>query len=157
MKTPLLLLNDDGRRRRRLLAMIGAGLAVPAILREASAQGLVPAEQGLRQMRGDVRVNGTPASVGAVVRPGDTVTTGPLSYAMFVVGGDAWLMRENSRADLAGQSQVVDLLRLVTGKVLGVFGRSSVRRSMATATATIGIRGTGGYLEAYPDRQLTYF
>jgi hypothetical protein len=42
----------------------------------------------------------------------------------------------------------------VTGKLLGVFGSGGERR-LVTATATIGIRGTGAYIEAEPTR--TYF
>ena len=154
--TPVSTINErDARRRRLLLAMMGAGLAVPAILREASAQNLIPEAQGVRSLDGDVRVNGRRAAPGAPVRPGDTVTTGSNAYVTFVVGLDAYLLRENSRVDLAGQSLFVSSLRLLTGKLLGVYGRSNARRELATRTATIGIRGTGGYLEADYDR--TYF
>ena len=38
----------------------------------------------------------------------------------------------------------------MTGKLLSVFGRGS--RSIATPTATIGIRGTGIYIEAEAER-----
>jgi len=74
---------------------------------------------------------------------------------MFVVGRDAYLIRESSRLELQGQSLFVSSLRLITGKLLGVYGRSAARRQLTTRTATIGIRGTGGYLEADPGR--TYF
>lgn len=145
----------DARRRRLLLALMGAGLGVPALLREASAQNLIPEAQGMRNLDGDVRINGQRVAIGALVRPGDVVTTGSNAYAMFVVGRDAYLVRESSRLALAGQSLVVSSLRLITGKVLSVFGRSDARRELLTRTATIGIRGTGGYLEADYDR--TYF
>lgn len=147
----------EDAKRRRLLGLIGAGLALPAVLREAAAQQLVPSAQGIRQLRGEVTVNGAPASAGTGVGPGDTVATGPNAYTMFVVGQDAYLLRENSRAVLGGKELFIDALRLVTGKLLGVFGRSRQRRELATGVVTIGIRGTGGYLEAYPDRQLSYF
>jgi len=45
-------------------------------------------------------------------------------------------------------------MQLVTGKLLSVFGSGRERR-LVTATASIGIRGTGAYLEAEPAR--TYF
>lgn len=147
----------DLERRRLLRAMLAAGLGVPALLQEASAQQLIPAAQGVRRMDGEVRVNGRPAGVGAAVRPGDTVTTGRDAYAMFVVGRDAYLLRENGRAEIAGKGLFVDSLRLVTGKLLSVFGHSAQRRELASGTATIGIRGTGGYLEAYPTRGYSYF
>lgn len=145
----------DTRRRQLLLAMMGAGLGTAAILREVSAQNLVPEQQGVRRVDGNVRINGQPAALGAPVRPGDVVTTGSNAYTMFVVGRDAYLMRENSRVELAGSSLLVGSLRLLTGKLLGVFGRRDARLELSTHTATIGIRGTGGYLEADPDR--TYF
>ncbi len=136
----------DLERRRLLRAMLAAGLGVPALLQEASAQQLIPAAQGVRRMDGEVRVNGRPAGVGAAVRPGDTVTTGRDAYAMFVVGRDAYLLRENGRAEIAGKELFVDSLRLVTGKLLSVFGRSAQRRELASGAATIGIRGTGCYI-----------
>ena len=80
----------DARRRTLLLAMIGVGLGAPAILREASAQNLIPEAQGVRSLDGDVRVNGRRAAPGAPVRPGDTVTTGSNAYVTFVVGLDAF-------------------------------------------------------------------
>ncbi len=145
----------DARRRRLLIAMMGAGLGAPAILREASAQNLIPEAQGVRSLDGDVRVNSRPAVLGTTVGPGDTVTTGSNAYVTFVVGLDAYLLRENSRIDLAGQSLLISSLRLITGKLLGVYGRNNARRELSTRTATIGIRGTGGYLEADYDK--TYF
>ena len=44
----------------------------------------------------------------------------------------------------------LDVLRIVTGRVLSVFGKS--RHAVHTATATIGIRGTGLYVEADPEQ-----
>jgi hypothetical protein len=74
--------------------------------------------------------------------------------AMFVVGEDAYLLRENSRVELGGRELFVDALRLVTGRLMGVFGKGGDRR-ISTPAATIGIRGTGAYLEAEDAR--TYF
>lgn len=152
---PMLLNARDAQRRRLLLSMMGAGLGASALLREVWAQNLIPEQQGVRRLDGNVRINGLPAALGAPVRPGDTVTTGSNAYTMFVVGRDAYLMRENSRVEIAGSSLLVGSLRLLTGKLLGVFGRRNARMELSTPTATIGIRGTGGYLEADPDR--TYF
>ena len=63
-------------------------------------------------------------------------------------------MRQNSRAELMGSGALVSVLQLVAGKLLGVFGGGAERR-LVTATATIGIRGTGAYIEAEARR--TYF
>ena len=143
---------SDAGRRRTLLALSagGAGLAMALALRRAIAQSV----QGLRSVQGDVRVNGAPASAGTLVRPGDTASTARGALATFVVGQDAYLMREDSRLELAGVAQFVDLLRLTTGRLLGVFATGHERRIL-TPSATIGIRGTGGYIEAQRGR--TYF
>jgi hypothetical protein len=148
MDTPL-----SQHRRRVLLAMLGAGSGLASLdgaLRVAVAQ----SPQGLRRAEGDVRINGTSAAAGALVRPGDTVSTARGALAMFVVGQDAYLLRENSRAELSGSDLFVDVLRLAAGKLMGVFAPGRDRR-IVTAAATIGIRGTGGYLEAEEAR--TYF
>jgi hypothetical protein len=138
--------------RRALLALLGTGIGLSGVLRLAVAQ--QPLTQGLQRYRGDVRINDKPAESGAPVRPGDTMTTGKGGLAIYVVGQDAYLMRENSRAELTGSELLVTVLRLFTGKLLGVFGPGQDRR-IVTTTATMGIRGTGAYWEAEELR--TYF
>ncbi len=140
------------RTRRRALLALAAGISLPAALRLALAQS--SAKQGVRTAQGEVKINGRPAEPGTLVRPGDTIVLGDGALATFVVGEDAFLMRGNSRAELIGIGVLVSALQLVTGKLLGVFGSGGERR-LVTATATIGIRGTGAYIEAEPRR--TYF
>lgn len=142
----------DLARRSALLALLGGGAGLSVALRTALAQADV--EQGVRTARGRVRVNGKPAGPGTPVRAGDTVRTGKGALVTFVIGQDAFLLRERSRVEFAGSGSVLNLLRLTTGRLLSVFGRGE-RRSLVTPTATIGIRGTGGYLEA--QRRRTYF
>ena len=141
----------DPARRRALLAL-AAGIGLPAALRPALAQS--SAKQGVRTAQGEVKINGRPAEPGTLVRPGDTIVLGNGALATFVVGEDAFLMRGNSHAELMGSGLLVSALQLVTGKLLGVFGRGGERR-LVTATASIGIRGTGAYMEAETAR--TYF
>ena len=141
----------NGRRRvLQTLAVLGIGLH--GALRVAVAQ--TANAQGVRRMRGTVSINGKPAAEGSPVRPGDTVVTGRGGLAVFVVGSDAFLMRDNSRLELEGTGLLANTLRLVSGKLLGVFAAGAGRR-IVTATATVGIRGTGSYQEAEPER--TYF
>jgi len=135
--------------RRSALLALAAAIGAPAALRLALAQGQT---QGVRRSMGDVRVNGLPVVVGSLVRPGDTVQVGKDALLAFVVDQDAFLMRSNSRAEFAGGS-VLAAVRLVTGGLLSVFGGGQHR--LTTATATVGIRGTGAYMEAEPER--TYF
>jgi len=138
--------------RRRALLALAAGISLPAVLRRAIAQS--SSQQGVRSAQGEVTINGNAAAPGIPVRAGDTVVLGRGALTTFVLGEDAFLLRENSRVELTGSGLIVDALRLVTGKLLGVFGRGKGRRLM-TETATIGIRGTGAYIEAQPER--TYF
>jgi hypothetical protein len=140
------------RARRRALLLFAAGIGLPAAVRLALAQS--SAKQGVRTVQGDMRINGKPAEVGTLVRPGDAIVLGDGAVATFVVGQDAFLMRGNSRAELIGSGVLVSALQLVTGKLLGVFGSGRERR-LVTATASIGIRGTGAYMEAETAR--TYF
>jgi len=136
--------------RRAWLARAAAGgaalAAAMAGLRRALARGAV--EPGVARVRGDVRINGKPAQRGMEVRPGDVITTGPGAELVVVIGRDAFLVRAQSRIELSGDATrlLVASLRVVTGALLSVFepGKS---KQIRTATATIGIRGTGIYVE----------
>jgi hypothetical protein len=135
------------RIERRTL-LLAAWMAVQcAFLRRALAAGSV--EKGVARVRGDARINGAPAKKGMDVKAGDIVTTGPESEIVFVVERDAFLVRANARVEVQGQkgSLVAQGLRIITGAVLSVFMPGQPKR-IQTATATIGIRGTGIYVEA---------
>jgi hypothetical protein len=141
--------------RRAWLTRAAAGGAALALgmahLRLALAQGAVA--PGVARLRGDVRINGKPAQRGMDVGPGDVVTTGGNAELVAVVGRDAFLIRADSRVELGGDAKRLLLsgLRVVSGALLSVFepGRE---KSIRTATAAIGIRGTGVYVEVEPMR-----
>jgi hypothetical protein len=142
--------SDDLQRRRRewmRRALLG-GAAIPLLIRDALAAG--GRASGMVEVKGEVLVNGRPAKAGAAVASGDSVVTGRRSSAVFVLGRDAFLVRENSDLRTAGDSALAGALRLVSGKLLSVFGRGS--RNIVTPTATLGIRGTGIYIEAEAER-----
>jgi hypothetical protein len=135
-------------QRRHLLATVAAmGLLTAGerlgLIRAALANGANPVPPGLHRIKGAVTVNGQPAREGLLLKPGDTVATGAGAEALYVIGQDAFLQRESSvvrfGADLA------DFMRVVSGKILSVFGRG--QRNIHVATATIGIRGTACYIE----------
>jgi len=136
--------------RRAWLARAAAGgaalAAAMAGLRRALARGAV--EPGVARVRGDVRINGKPAQRGMEVRPGDVITTGPGAELVVVIGRDAFLVRAQSRIELSGDATrlLVASLRVVTGALLSVFEPGKAKQ-IRTATATIGIRGTGIYVE----------
>jgi hypothetical protein len=137
------------RKRREWLkrALLG-GAAMPLLLHDVLAAGNRPS--GLIEVQGEVLVNGRLAKAGAALKPGDRVATAPGSSAVFVVGRDAFLMREKSELLTAGSRALAGAMRLVTGKLLSVFDRGP--RSITTPTATIGIRGTGIYIEVEAER-----
>jgi len=135
-------------RRRFAGGALAAAIAVQmAWLRGALAAGSV--EKGVYRIRGDVRVNGVPAKEGMDVKAGDVITTGPASEVLFVAGKDAFLIRANARVETEGAASALALagLRIATGAVLSVFSPGEPR-TLRTSTATIGIRGTGVYVEA---------
>lgn len=114
-------------------------------------------------LNGEVRVNGELANIETPVKPGDVVETGPGSKASFVVGTDSFQMRANSRMRIltpkqtsAAEEILEEGIELLRGAALFVFGkRNKSRMRINTSFATIGLRGTGLYLEAEENR--TYF
>ena len=122
-------------------------------LRAALAAGTLP--PGVAQIKGDVRINGKPAEHGQRVAPGDVIVTGGNGELVFVAERDAFLARANSRIEFgsAAARGAATVLRVLTGAILSVF-ESGARREIRTTTATIGIRGTGIYVEA--EAQRTY-
>lgn len=134
-------------RREWLARALLGGASLPLLLRAALAAGK---GSGLLKVAGEVLVNGGAAKAGAAVRPGDSIVTAPGSTAVIVVGGDAFLLRGGSELLTAGSNAAIASLRLVTGKLLSVFGHGP--RLITTPTATIGIRGTGIYIEAGAER-----
>jgi len=142
------------RTGRRAILRIGAGLAIwvqMASLRRALAAGKI--EKGVYRVRGDVRVNGVRATQGMDIKAGDRIETGPNAEIVFVINRDALLVRSNARVDVLGTAGALLAtgLRIVTGAVLSVYA-SGERRRIETPTATIGIRGTGIYVDAMSDK-----
>jgi len=141
------------QRRKLLKGLVAATLAERLIfLRNAWAAGSKLAPPGIYQMQGSVTVNGRPAREGMPLNAGDRVVTGPDAQAIYVIGQDAYLQRANSNVTIAGDI-LRSGLRVLNGRLLSVFGKGNKR--IETGTATIGIRGTGCYLEA--DSARTYF
>ena len=148
----------DEQRRRVLLCLLSTGAlaAIPgcASRPEIHQAMTTPAEMvegsSIFSYAGEFRVNGAPADLTTRVNAGDTVETGADSEAIYVVDKDAFLMRANSRMQIATSASPT--YRLNHGKVLSVF--ASGRTSITTPSAIIGIRGTGVYTEVDPD--LTY-
>ncbi|RLJ61423.1 hypothetical protein [Sulfurisoma sediminicola] len=134
-------------RRHLLCALAAAGLLTGAerlgLIRAALANGANPVPPGLHRLKGAVTVNGQPAREGLLLKPGDTVATGAGAEALYVIGQDAFLQRESTTVRFG--ADLADFMRVVSGKILSVFGKG--QRNISVATATIGIRGTACYIE----------
>ena len=160
-------MNDiDDPRRVLLIRALAAGLLGASL---PSAQAItfgifgsrptkLPASQSIYGLSGKVTVNDQEASLSTRIKPGDTVQTAQNSEIVFVVNTHSMILRSESKLiiekqDTATESLLIGGLRMLTGKLLSVSRNSSMR--VSSATATIGIRGTGFYMEADPDQ--TYF
>ena len=155
---------DDPRRRLLIQALAlglfsiglpgGRALAADIFGRRPSK---LPAGQSVYRISGTASVNGKPATLQTRIGPTDTVETGKGAELVFAVGESAFILRESSRVALASkqkESSLISGLRLLTGKLLSVFPRGRPLQ-VGTLTSTIGIRGTGFYLETDPEQ--TYF
>lgn len=116
--------------------------------------GKLPEGRSVFEVKGEVMVNGQRADEKTIITPADRVTTGANSYVIAAVGANAFILRDHSVLDLGGANPLKTVMRLITGKFLGVFGKlgSSQSLSLRTQTATIGIRGTGVYAESDPEK-----
>ena len=146
MRNPCMHHPDTTKSRRDFLlqsAACGAALFMPATSHAGK----------LHELAGEVMINGRLASRANEVRALDVIKTGTSGRLVLVMGKDAFLIRANSEVEILGKPKAVLLtgLRILTGALLGVFGKG-VPRQILTATATAGIRGTGIYVEASPER-----
>lgn len=138
--------------RRQLLQRLGAagllaGGGVMGLLQRALAAGANPVPPGLHKLKGSIAVNGQPAREGQLILPGDTVVTAKDGEAIYVIGQDAFLQRGGSTVSFGTQlgKGAVDFMRVLSGRILSVFGKGD--RAIVFSTATIGIRGTACYIE----------
>lgn len=155
---------DDPRRRILVQALTSwiAALGLPAgTARAASVLGsepsIMPPNKSIYRLSGTATVNGAAATMDTRIFPGDTVQTGKDSEIVFVVGSASMILRADSHIVLdpapkdSPSSLLVSGLRLLTGKLLSVFGKGKPVR-MSTLVATVGIRGTGVYMESDPEQ-----
>jgi hypothetical protein len=156
--------NDaDDPRRRLLIQALAAGVfsaGLPGQSARADLLGNTPSQlppgRSIYRLSGHVFVNKREANLNTVIGPNDTVETLDNSEIVFVVGASSYILRANSQLTLKEEqreSTITSALRLLSGRLLAVFGKG--QRQLQTQTAVIGIRGTGVYLETDPEQ--TYF
>ena len=152
----------DDPRRRQLIQMLAAGFfsgVGGTALAQAlgSAPSKLPAGKSIYRVSGDVRVNGSAASLDSKIGPNSAIQTGRNGEIIYAVGESAFILRADSHVIVEAPPatpSIVSGLKLLTGKLLSVFpSRRPVQ--LTTRVASIGIRGTGVYLEADPEQ--TYF
>lgn len=158
---------DDAEdpRRRWLIQALTAGFFGSGISNHVLAQqlfGSAPSRladgRSIYRLSGSVTVDGKPADLTTRIVPGSIVETGRDSEVIFAVGDNAFIMRANSRMVIEQSktdTSVIAGLNLLAGRLLSVFGKKKEPIQMRTRIASIGIRGTGVYLEAEPEQ--TYF
>jgi hypothetical protein len=155
--------SEDPRRRlliRALLAGMFSGGVLPGCAFSQNVFGSRPSRlpegQSIYRLSGDVQVNDKPANLQTRIGPNDTIQTGKDGEIVYIVGENSFILRGGSRVTLESPSgsPLLSGFRIVTGAILSVFPRKRSLK-LATQTATIGIRGTGVYIEAEPKR--TYF
>ncbi len=156
---------DDPRRlmliRALTAGLLGTGLSgVQAITFGifGSRPKKLPEGQSIYGLSGQVTVNDREATLATRIKSGDTVQTAQNSEIVFVVNTHSMILRGESRLvieqpDNAPDSLLIGGLRMLTGKLLSVSRNTPMR--ISSGTATIGIRGTGFYIEADPEQ--TYF
>ncbi len=156
----------DDPRRRVLIQALAAGVFATG-LPEANAQGFsifgskpakLPPTQSIYRISGQATVNDKPATLQTAVAPGDTVETTKGSEIIFVVNSNSMILRGGSKVIIEAEkktttSLIISGLRLLTGALLSVSRNTPMR--VRSPNATVGIRGTGFYMEVEPEQ--TYF
>jgi hypothetical protein len=130
----------------RTSGLLAAGALLPLPAAAQAPWGTV------HELAGRVLLNGRPMARNSLIQPGQTVTTGSDGRIWFTLGGDAFFLRPGSELRLSPsvRDSVIEALRLVTGALGATFARGA-RRSVVAQTVTIGIRGTGIYVETTPE------
>ena len=153
--------NIDDPRREFLITALSLGLFgganLASLFQAGHARGDIPQRlppgRSIYQLRGDVSVDGKAASINTRIGPGSLVKTGRKSSVIFVVAEDAFILRANSELQMQeDDGAIIESMRLLSGKILSVFGRREKPHTITTSTATIGVRGTGLYVESEADR-----
>ncbi|MEM7208505.1 MAG: hypothetical protein AAF434_11840 [Pseudomonadota bacterium] len=143
-------------RRQLLINALRAGVFMGATGASVKGWGMakvskeLPPGRSIYDLSGEVTIDGVAATLETQVKHDSVVKTGSDGEIIFAVGKDAFLMRSDSTLRLEGNNGLVDTLNLLTGKLLSVFGKTT--HTAKTVVATIGIRGTGIYMESEPDR-----
>jgi hypothetical protein len=153
---------DDACRREALSRLLASGALTLMPWQLANAGWFswgskkLATDRSIHSCNGQALVNGRQADLQTRIRAGDRIETRADSEIIFAVGADSFIMRSDSQMEITGSNFLIQGLRLLSGSLLSVFARRKANEvlTMSGPTATLGIRGTGVYMEAEPD--LTY-
>jgi hypothetical protein len=153
------------RRRRFLVQALSSGVLIggsgwnlPALAGWLGRiPGKMPEGKSVFDLKGEVRVDGQPATHDTQVTAQSRIETGDSSYLVIAVGDGAFMIRERSMLEMSGKQVLIRGLQLISGALLSVFGHrgEDEQVQVATPVVTVGIRGTGFYTES--ETQRTYF
>lgn len=151
---------QDDPRRDFLVKALGMGLfgggwalsAMQPVLALGDIPEKLPPGRSIYKLQGEVSVDGKTADLKTQILANSTVTTGRSGQVIFAVGSDAFILRSNSELKLGGENSLISGMRMFSGKLLSVFGKRVKPHRIETRTATIGIRGTGIYIESDPEQ-----
>lgn len=154
--------NEEARRDFLVNALslgLFTGISATGLIQPVNAlSGLpdrLPKGQSIYRLSGTVTVDGKSADIKTQIGPNASIKTGDNSEVIFVVAADAFILRSNSELKLGAQGLLVKGIRVVSGAILGVFGKREAEHQLVTSVATIGIRGTGIYVESDHDKTYT--
>ena len=156
---------DDPRRRMLIQALAAGAFSTGMPGMNALAASLfgdrpakLPAGQSIYRISGEAMVNDKAATLETRINPGDKVQTARDSELVFVVNTNAMIVRGGTTVIIEAEEKTPTIftltgLRMLAGKLLSVSRNTPMR--IRTVSATVGIRGTGFYVESDPER--TYF
>lgn len=148
------------QRREFLLKALSAGALVGGLGWQQQALAgwfgsrpkKLPKGQSIFELDGKVLVNGRPANRHTPISANDQIETAPGGKIVYAVGQNAYILRERSILEMQGKQLLTRGLRLISGAMLGVFGKRRDALTMRSRDATIGIRGTALYSEIFQTR-----
>ena len=145
-------MNMSTKSRRRFL--IAAALLPVAAIIPIKA---FAATRKIHEIEGDVFINQAKINSESLIKNGDEIVVSKDGKLVFSLGEDAFLVRGGTTLQVYydHDSLLVTALRLVTGAMLGVFGKRKTTTHIYTATATIGVRGTAVYAAVTKDKLYT--
>lgn len=153
--------NIDDPRREFLVQSLSlglfAGVNLAGLGQPVYSMGRVPNRlpdgRSIFRLDGDVTVDGKAATLNTGIGPNSLIRTGENGLIIFVVDRDAFILRSNSELKMdSSDGVIIESMRILAGRLLSVFGRREKPHHIITTTATIGIRGTGIYVESDPEK-----